>query len=216
MHLLVFGSTGATGLHLVQQALAKGHRVTAFVRDPARLAIVHPALSHVVGNVMDAVSVESVVPGHDAILCALGNLPEGKADRIRRQRSTPVCSVGSGHIVAAMSASGVHRIVVESSASVGESRHTGQFGSSFILRLFLGDVMADKERQEEIIKSSSLDWTIVRPPKLNNGPAKGRLQSGDNLVWSVTSSASRADVAAFMLAAVADATTVRHAITVRD
>lgn len=216
MKLLIFGSTGATGRQLVRQALEQGHSITAFVRDPARLQTVHPLLRHVVGDVMNDASVDAAVPGHDAVLCALGNMPEGKAELVRRQRGVPVCSVGTGNIIDSMSRNDVRRIVVESSASVGESRHTGRFGSGFILRLFLGDVMEDKERQEKIVRNSSLDWTIVRPPKLNNRPAKGFLKSGDNLDWSVASSASRADVAAFMLASVTDATTVHRAITIRD
>jgi len=216
MQLLIFGATGATGHQLVRQALEQGHAVTAFVRDPARLRISHALLRHVVGDAMNAASVAGVVAGHDAVLCALGNMPEGKEDLVRRQRGVPVCSVGTGHIVAAMARSSVRRIVVESSAGVGESRAAGQFGSSFVLHLLLGDVMADKERQEALMRGSALDWTIVRPAKLNNRPAMGRLRSGDSLSWNLTSSASRADVAAFMLARLADTSTKGRAITVLD
>lgn len=216
MQLLIFGATGATGQELLRQALAQGHAVTAFVRDPLRLATSHPALRHVVGDVMDAASVDDAMPGHQAVLCALGNLPEGKADADRRQRKVPVCSVGTAHIAAAMARHGLRRLIVESSASVGESRQTGRFGAGFVLRLLLGDVMADKDRQDAVLQSSALDWTLVRPPKLNNRPARGRLQSGEGLAWSLTSSASRADVAAFMLAVLSDTTTIRRALTVRD
>jgi len=216
MHLLIFGSTGATGQELVRQALMQGHGVTAFLRDPARLTITHPSLRHVVGDVMDGPSVDAAMPGHQAVLCALGNFPEGKADADRRQRKVPVCSVGTGHIAAAMARHGLRHLIVESSASVGESRSTGRFGAGFVLRLLLGDVMADKDRQDEVLQGSALDWTLVRPPKLNNGPAKGRLQSDEGLAWSLASTASRADVAAFMLAALNDATTIRRALTVRD
>lgn len=216
MKLLVFGATGATGQHLVRQALEQGHTVTAFVRDATRLRTSHPLLRHVVGDAMDAASVEGALPAHDAVLCALGSMPEGKEDLVRRQRGVPVCSVGTGHIVAAMARSNVRRIVVESSAGVGESRAAGRFGSSFVLHLLLGDVMADKERQEALVRGSTLDWTIVRPAKLNNRPAKGRLSSGDGLSWTLASSASRADAAAFMLAALADTSTIGRAITVLD
>lgn len=200
----------------MQQALQRGHAVTAFVRDPARLRTAHPLLGHVVGDAMNAASVDAAVPGHDAVLCALGTMPEGKADLPRRQRGVPVCSVGTGHIVAAMARSDTRRLVVESSTGVGESRAAGRLGSSFILHLVLGDVMQDKELQESLVRGSSLDWTIVRPARLNDKPPSGRLRSGDDLRWSLASRASRADVAAFMLAALDDATTLRRAITVRE
>lgn len=216
MRLLIFGSTGATGLELVRQAMAQGHTVTAFLREPARLTISHPSLRPVVGDVMNATSVDAAMPGHEAVLCALGNFPEGKADADRRQRKVPVCSVGTGHIAGAMARHGPRRLVVESAASVGESRHTGRFGAGLVLRLVLGDVMADKDLQDEVLQRSALDWTLVRPPKLNNRPARGRLQSGEGLAWSMASKASRADVAAFMLAALNDETTSRRALTVRD
>jgi putative NADH-flavin reductase len=80
MNLPIFGATCATGRHLVRQALDLGHCVTAFLRDPARLPIAHSSLHHVVGDVMSSASVEAAVPGQTAILCALGDMTEGKAD----------------------------------------------------------------------------------------------------------------------------------------
>ena len=216
MKLLIFGATGATGRLLVDQALELGHAVTAFVRDPARLHRSHPTLRQIVGDAMDAATVEGAVQGHDAVVCALGTSPEGKADRARRQPGVPVCSVGTANIVGAMDRHGVRRIVVESSTSVGESRKAGRWGAAAIVRLFLREVMDDKERQDEILKGSGLDWTIVRPAKLSNGPQTGRLKSGEGLAWSLASSASRADVAAFLLAALGDPATIGRAITVRN
>jgi putative NADH-flavin reductase len=43
MKITIFGATGGTGRHLVEQALAAGHEVTVVVRDPARLAVAAPA-----------------------------------------------------------------------------------------------------------------------------------------------------------------------------
>lgn len=216
MNLLIFGATGATGRLVVDQALELGHAVTAFVRDPARLRRSHPSLRHVAGDAMDAAMVDAAVQGHDGVVCALGASPEGKADRARRQPGVPVCSVGTANIVEAMARHRVRRIVVESSTSVGESRKAGRFGAATIVRLFLREVMDDKERQDAIVKSSGLDWTIVRPAKLSNGPKTGRLVSGEGLAWSLASSASRADVAAFLLAALSDTATIGRAITIRN
>ncbi len=73
MRLLVIGATGGTGRGLVQQALAHGHQVTAFVRDPARFQVDHPNLRVPKGDVLDYATVESAMRGQDAVLSALGH-----------------------------------------------------------------------------------------------------------------------------------------------
>jgi uncharacterized protein YbjT (DUF2867 family) len=215
MKLLIFGATGATGLHLVRQALVAGHHVTAFVREPARLGIAHPLLTPVVGDVMQAPSVDAAFGEYQAVLCALGSMPEGKSDAARRQPKVPVCSVGTRHILEAMARHGCQRIVVESSASVGSSQAGSVLGASTLIRTLLRDVMDDKEIQEAAIIASAAEWTIVRPVKLGNGPARGRVQSGESLRWSLLSSVTREDVAAFMLAAIADRGSFRRALTLK-
>ncbi len=89
---------------------------------------------------MQASSVDAAMGKHDAVLCALGTMPVGKAELPRRQRGTPVCSVGTKHILKAMANSGCRRIVVASSVAVGDSKHTGAFGAGSVVRALLRDV----------------------------------------------------------------------------
>ena len=72
MKLLVLGATGGTGRALVEQALAQGHVVTAFARDPSKVRTTHPNLHVVKGDILDPASVEAAVRGQDAVLSALG------------------------------------------------------------------------------------------------------------------------------------------------
>ena len=97
---------------------------------------------------------------------------------------------------------GVKRFVCESSLGIGDSK--GQLGALYnyvVIPLLLRNIFADKEVQERIIQSSALDWVIVRPALLTNGPRTGVYRSGfgsrDN---SIQAKISRADVAEFMLA----------------
>lgn len=215
MKILVFGATGTTGRFLIQEALANSHSVTAFVRDQTRLKVIHPQLQCVVGDVMNQESVSAAMPGHDAVLCALGVLPGAKADASRSQRSVPVCSVGTGHILTAMKETGVKRIVVQSASCMGEGRNSGRFGAGHIVHFVMRDIMDDKERQETLLKSSQTDWTIVRPVKIIDGDKVDYVVSGANLSWSLVSKVSFADVAAFMVKALSDTTTVHQALTIR-
>ncbi len=96
MNLIIFGATGGVGRHLVEFALAQGHAVTAFARDPAKLGIEHANLKVVQGDVMDFASVEKAVQGQEAVLSSLG---AGMKSTIR--------SEGSRHIIRAMEKAGI-------------------------------------------------------------------------------------------------------------
>ena len=215
MNVVVFGATGSTGRLVVESALSAGHFVTAFVRDPKRMHLTQPHLRIVKGDAMDPVSVASAVQGADAVICTLGAIPQAKEDLSRRQPGVPVCSVGTKNILAAMPLCR-GRLIVESSVSVGESYHTGCFGAGFIVKLALKKVMADKEEQEAAVRVSDCNWTIVRPATLTFKPARGNLKAGTDLRWNVASTATRADVAEYMVKILDDPATYGKAITVRN
>ena len=215
MNVVVFGPTGSTGRLVLEFALSAGHFVTAFARDPKRMSFTHPNLRIVKGDAMDAASVASAVQGTDAVICALGVIPQAKYDLDRRQRGVPVCSVGTKNILAAMTP-GRGRLIVESSVSVGESYHTGSFGAGFMVKLALKEVMADKEKQEAAVRESDCNWTIVRPATLTFKRARGNLKAATDLRWNIASTATRADVATYMVRILDDPTTFRKAITVRN
>ena len=215
MNVVVFGGTGSTGRLVVESALSAGHVVTAFVRDIKRMPLTHPKLRIVKGDAMDPASVASAVKGTDAVICTLGAIPQAKGDRGRRQPGIPVCSVGTRNILAAM-APGRGRLIVESSVSVGESYRTGSFGAGFLVKLALREVMADKEVQEAAVRKSDYDWTIVRPATLTFKRARGNLKAGTDLRWNVTSTATREDVAGYLVKILDDPATYKKAITVRN
>ena len=216
MNVVVFGPTGSTGRLVVESALSAGHVVTAFVRDPKRMPLTHANLRIVKGDAMDPASVASAVQGADAIICTLGVRPQAKDDLGRRQPGVPVCSVGTKNILAAMPLGRGRRLIVESSVSVGESYRTGSFGAGFIVKLALKEVMADKEEQEAAVRESDCDWTIVRPATLTFKRARGNLKAGTDLRWNITSTATRADVAEYMVKILDDPATYKKAITVRN
>ncbi|WP_261560577.1 NAD(P)-dependent oxidoreductase [Frankia tisae] len=112
MHPAVFGGTGHTGRHVLDQALAQGHTVTALARDPRGLPA-HERLRPVAGDVRDADVVKQVIAGSDAVLSALGQ---------RRWGST-VCTDGMRTILPAMQAHGVARLIAFSGYGVADSRH---------------------------------------------------------------------------------------------
>jgi putative NADH-flavin reductase len=205
--LLVFGASGGTGRQLVQQALAQGHRVGAFVRDPARLPLCHPDLEFLQGDVLDAGTVSRAVPGRDAVLVALG-----APSPVRRY---PALTEGLRHIVAAMERARVSRLVYLSFIGVHDSRRQGGFVITHIASRLLRQSIADHEENEALIRRSRLEWTIVHPPRLTNGRRTGAYRHGEAIsARSPFPALSRADVAEFMLGALADPTCLRKTVAV--
>ena len=217
MKLTIIAATGGVGAELLEQAVAAGHDVTAVVRNPGKLS--RQAYSVTVDLAApDPAALESAVAGADAVLSGLG--PHSNAD-------AGIAAQGTLAIVAAMTATGVRRIVAVSAAPVSTvptpSRpHPPKHdpGDGFYMRhLFshvasamFGKVYADLARMEDILAGSGLDWTVVRPPQLTGKPLTGtyRTAYGQNIRggWSV----SRADVAHLMLAVLGRPGTIHQAI----
>lgn len=188
MKLLVFGASGATGRQVVAQGLERGHDVTAFARSPEKLTITHPRLAVVQANVGDAVAVSHAVKGHDAVVCTLGvGTP---------LRHDPVVIDGVRHILRAMADRGVRRLIYMSFIGVSDSRAAAGFIVRYIARWPLRNEIRDHEIKEGLVASSTLDWTILRPPTLTNGPRTATYRTGADIVaQSALPTLSRADVA---------------------
>ena len=197
MKLLVLGATGATGLQIVEQALAQGHQVTALVRDPAKLKIRHPALRVVQGSMPDdAPALAGALKGQDAVLSSLGLRNALRSNGLQR-RSMEV-------LAPAMAAAGVRRLITVSANGVGDSHAASPLLPRLMYRLLLGDIFADKKAGEDIVRASSLDWTFAYPTLLTNGPRTGKYRAGERLELSGVPKISRADVADFVLKQVQD------------
>lgn len=190
MKLIVFGATGGTGREVMQQALARGHEVTVFLRNPAKLGFTHPQLRVVTGDVFDAAAVAAALPGHDAVLSALGTKP---------WKQTTACSEGAANIIGGMKTHGLRRLIVVSTVGAGESYPwAGWFARNLFYRFVIPRAFADKSEMEHRVRASDLDWVIVRPVLLLNGPPQGSVRAASD--GSVgRGSIRRSDVAAFCL-----------------
>ncbi len=196
MQIAVFGATGGTGREVVRQALEQGYTVRALVRDPSKLPIQDPHLTIVQGNVLNPDDVAAALTGCDAVVISLGNTPNNPAN---------VVSDGTAQILRAMQAQGIRRVVVVTSLGVGDSKDQIPFFFRIIVATALRGVMADKEIQEQLVRASGLDWTIVRPGGLVDGPPTGKATTGlDKQIKA--GQVTRGDVAAFVLAQLTDRT----------
>lgn len=192
MNLVVFGASGRTGCHIVEQALAGGHTVTAFVRSGAKMHLQHERLRVVEGEVLDAAAVQKAVAGQQAVISALGPT---------RPPVENMMADAARSLTAAMSAHGVRRLISTTGAGV---RHPNDQPKPVdrlmktLLTLLAGGVLRDSEENVKIIQSSDLDWTIVRFPRLTDGPLTGSYRVG-YLGRDSGTQLSRRDAAHFVL-----------------
>lgn len=187
--------------------MSRGHRVTAFVRRPEALPITDSHLRTVVGDTtQDESTVAEAMGGQELVVSALGRRNTFRSDHLI-SRSIQV-------IVPAMQRAHVHRLILVSAFGVGESRRDAPLIPRIMYRVLLRDIFTDKECAEEGLRGSDLDWTIVYPVLLTDGPLTRKYRIGGRLELHGIPKISRADVAHFILTEVEDRAFVRKAAVI--
>ena len=190
MKMLVLGATGPTGRHLVNFALECGDSVTALVRNPAALGGVADRITVFTGDATSQGDVAAAMHGQEVVLSTLGTGGSPFPKELFARASAAV--------IAAAKQQGVSRLVWMSSFGVGDTYGSANVLQKIGYRTFLRWMYADKKIADERIRSSGMDWTLVYPTGLTNGPAKGSYRVGDRVQMKGAPLISRADGAAFM------------------
>lgn len=209
MKVIVFGATGTVGTLAVTRMLEDGHEVTAFARNPEKLKIDAARLSRVAGDAMSREDVSRALPGHDAVVITLG------AGMSRKSR---IRSEGTLNVMEAMREHGIRRLICQSTLGAHESwSNLNFFWKRIMFGLILRPVFLDHERQEDMVRASGLDWTIVRPGAFVDGPAKGGfredIKPGDR---ALTLKIPRADVAGFLAGQLSDLRYLHRAVGISN
>ena len=192
MKITVIGATRGIGLALTQMALARGHEVTALVRDVSKMEISHPKLRVLQGDMGNQKSIETALVGQDAVCVCIGVPPSRKP--------VNVFSNGARTLLAAMQKTPTVKVVSVTGIGAGDSRgHGGFLYDKLIQPLLLKSIYEDKDREEAVLKASSLEWMIVRPGLLTNGESSGKYRVLTELRGVTAGKISRADVADFIL-----------------
>lgn len=187
MKLFVIGATGRTGREVVQQALTRGHHVTAFVRSPKGVGATSQQLTVVKGDATDEEQLFSAMQNHDAVISTLGPRKVFKPGSLLHDSALATTR--------AMKRARIKRLVVLSAAAhfPGIPNRI----ASFIMRKHMRDSLA----MEGIVQSNGLDWTIARPPRLTEGDST-TYRSREDAAPRMGFTLDRKAVAAFMLDAI--------------
>ncbi|MFN4908791.1 MAG: NAD(P)-dependent oxidoreductase [Bacteroidota bacterium] len=209
MKLAIFGATGLTGGLVLAKALEQGHEVVALVRDPSRVSLNHPQLTVLGGSPTAPEDVERCIKGADVVIHCLGI--GGKGDG----RTTTLVSDSVKVVLSAMAKHGVQRIVCMSNVGAGGSGTW--FANRIVLPLFvrwLLPIIEDKDRMEEALRVSSVEWVSVRLPNIVEGPEKPLRLSRDGR--GIGLSVTAASTARFLLQQVSSSEWVRSAPSISN
>jgi putative NADH-flavin reductase len=212
--ILIIGAAGGVGRHCVELALAKGHHVTAVLRDPGKLQLNHNNLKTVRGDVTEPTSFAEHLQGVDAAISTIG-----QSGGLFSDKPTTLYSRGAVNLLREAEKAQVPRAIFISAAGLEINPK-----NPFYIRLFLKYVIqkllkhayTDLHFMENFIKMSALNWTIVRPPQLTDNPMTGNYRSAINGFLDKSMKISRADVAHYIINHIGDETTYRATVEVAN
>ena len=189
--IALFGGTGKTGRHVLAQAVAAGHAVRALARRPDSLDV-ESGLAIVAGDVLDPAAVAETIRGSDAVVSVFGQV-KGSPPTLQTD--------GTRNIVEAMTAVGLSRLITLSGGGLAATQDQPKAPDriiKFLLQRLSPQVLRDAEGHLDVLRTSDLDWTVVRGPRLTDAPATGHYRVG----WvgvDASTQIARADLASFIL-----------------
>ncbi len=207
MKVLVIGAAGKSGRAVVEQALAAGHDVTAFVHE-TKGYLSDSNVRVVEGDARDRSAMDSAMLGQDAVIDTIGGKNPLKA--------TTLEASAAATITASMQSSGVRRLVVISMTGEGESEANTNWYQRLFLSTLLRAEKKDKAAMEAIVDTSGLDWIIVRPPFLNDNPGTGNIHVFSAETKETAHKLTRADLAAFMVAQLSSDEHLHQAVAIAN
>ncbi len=193
MRILIVGASKGIGLETVRQALASGHDVRALARSAEDISVADPKLAKIRGDALNKEDVEAALTGVDAVVLTLGI---GLSELFK---PVNLFSTATRVLIDAMKAQGVNRLVCVTGFGAGDCQASISPLQRIPFNIVFGRAYEDKSRQEKLIKESSLDWTIVRPGVLMNGPKTGRYKILRKSSEWRNGIVSRANVADFLV-----------------
>lgn len=192
--MVVLGATGGSGKEITKQALEKGYEVTAIARNPAAVAMHHPNLELVKGDVLQPASFEQELVGKQVVISCLGTGSN--------RQPTTVYSAGIENTISAMKKAGIRRLICISAGALDTNTEMGavmRLLAKVVLQKMLRHLYADMRRMEAIVEANDIDWTIIRPARLTGKQFTGNYRTAIHAHLRAPWSIGRSDLAHFML-----------------
>lgn len=207
MKIALFGGTGPTGAHIIEEALRQGYELSVYTRDARKLSAFGGKVEVVVGDLNNREAIKACIAGADAVISALG------PNSLKARETRPIMR-GVGTIVSVMEELKVRRLIQISTAVYRDPKDGFDFKSRAFVTLFkliVPKAQDDIQATAELVSNSRLDWTLVRIPNLKDGPATGQVDVGWYGRTKLAMKLSRGNLAKFLVDQVAGKEYVRAA-----
>jgi len=206
MKITILGSTGFVGKVLIKKAIAEGYQVKTLARNPGKLEEIKDKIGIIKGSVFEQSSIEAAIEGAEVVLSTIGPPQRNPGDPLQYEKAMK-------NIVSAMDKYGIKRYIhIGGAAHQGGENEVWNFNRKF-LRLFLNlfgkQIMVAKHLEWEVLKTSDLDWTLVRPPRITNEVASGNILADEKRLESLKVSVG--DLTDFILEQIASKEWIRKA-----
>lgn len=191
MKIAIIGAGAGIGLESVNQALDKGYEVIALSTNINNLPV-RPGVTKVQGSATHQSDLKRVMINSDAVLITVGT---------KKKKNTTLFSEIAKTLIAVGQELGyTNPILIITGFGAGDSKPYLSLFMKTVIRLFLKDQYNDKSLMEQLIAASDLNWEIVRPGMLRDGPATNNYQVLTKLQKGMeVGKISRADVAAYLI-----------------
>jgi putative NADH-flavin reductase len=182
MKIAILGSTGFVGKVLINKAVAAGYQVKTLARYPERLEYIKDKVEIITGNIFEPLSIDAAIEDTEVVISTIGPPTDKKCDPSLYENAMK-------DIVRSMDKHGVKRYI-----HIGGAGHAGGEDEKWtlnrrFLRLFLNlfgkQILVAKHMEWEVLKTSDLDWTLVRPPRIANKEASGKISANEKKLESL-------------------------------
>jgi putative NADH-flavin reductase len=172
MKITILGSTGFVGKVLIKKAIAAGYQVKTLARNPEKLKEIKDKIEIINGNVFESSSLEAAIEGAEGVLSTVGPPAGEPCDPSQYEKAMK-------DIVRIMDKNGIKRYIhIGGAGHEGGENETWNCSRKFLrlfLKLFGKQILVAKQLEWEVLKSSDLDWTLIRPPRIANEAASGSI-----------------------------------------
>lgn len=186
--LALFGGSGRTGRQVIKAAIEREVAIRALVRSTRSIIVPDDSLVLVTGPLTSDEAIRETLQGASAVCVVFGPRPP---------YTDIFCADATQRIVSAMKALHVPKVVCQTGAMIGDYDDNRTPAFRFMARLYRHrrpTAHQDRVDQERVIRESGLSWTLVKPPRLTDGPASNHLRVGPQIRVGLMSSVSRTDL----------------------
>ncbi|AQT82406.1 epimerase [Mycolicibacterium litorale] len=208
--LLVLGGSGRTGIHVLNGAASRGHRVRALVRNPDAVQA-PPGVELVEGTPANIDDLRKAAQGTEAVISVLNNARTSDNPWAKPISPPSFMTDAARDTLTVMGEQGIRRIVLASTQGAGDDwKRLNPVIKAAIKLSNLKVGFADHDALDRLVHASDADWTLARAVALSDKPAAGPLLAAEPGTAKPGLRVNRADFAGFLLDAVEQGTWIRQ------